>query len=143
MKWDRRFLEMSYLIGTWSKDPSTQCGAVIVGPDHSVISIGFNGFPKGMKDDLELYVDREVKLSRMIHAEMNAVLHTKDLPKGCTLYTTPILPCDRCVVHMLQAGIRRFVSYKISDSGARERWARSLELTQQYIAELSGEVILI
>ena len=29
-KWHMRFLEMAELVGSWSKDPSTKVGAVIV-----------------------------------------------------------------------------------------------------------------
>ena len=49
-KWDNRFLELAKLIGSWSKDPSTQVGAVIVDNNNRILSIGFKGFPKGVED---------------------------------------------------------------------------------------------
>ena len=64
-KWDSRFLELAKLVSTWSKDPSTKTGAVIVRPDRSVASIGFNGFPVKMSDHQELYDNREEKYSRL------------------------------------------------------------------------------
>lgn len=63
-KWDRRFLELATLVASWSKDPSTKTGAVIIGPDRSVISTGFNGFPREMPDDPKLYEDREKKIQQ-------------------------------------------------------------------------------
>ena len=45
-KWDNRFLVLAKLIGSWSKDPSTKVGAVIVDEDNKIVSLGYNGFPK-------------------------------------------------------------------------------------------------
>ena len=50
-KWDLRFLELARHISDWSKDPSTKVGCVVVGPDREIRSTGFNGFPRGIKDD--------------------------------------------------------------------------------------------
>jgi dCMP deaminase len=53
-KWDKNFLQLAKTVSTFSKDPSTKVGAVIVDDDNRVISIGYNGFPKGIKDDNRL-----------------------------------------------------------------------------------------
>ncbi len=138
MSWNKRFLELAGLVATWSKDPSTKVGAVIVAPDKRVISVGFNGFPAGMRDDPELYADRESKLSRIVHAEINALIYAKgEIPKYSTLYTYPFMPCDRCVVQMLQAGIRDFVAPK-ANKELQERWGPALERTRLYISECGG-----
>lgn len=134
-KWDRRFLAMAELVATWSKDPSTQTGAVIVRPDLSVASVGFNGFPKQMSDAQELYDDRPRKYSRVVHCEMNALLHSREPVVGYTLYTTGMC-CDRCVVHQIQAGITRFV-WRVDTPDMKSRWADSFALTQSYIDEAS------
>lgn len=73
MSWDDRFLELATVISSWSKDPSTQVGAVIVDDDNRVISIGYNGFPKGIKDDHRLS-NRDLKYEMVVHAEANALL---------------------------------------------------------------------
>ncbi len=91
-----------------------------------------------MNDDPSLYLDREEKLSRIIHCEVNALLYSRGtLPVGCTLYTYPFMSCDRCVVQMLQAGIRRFVAPEAMGSRAG-RWAESFAKTRKYIAECGG-----
>ena len=108
--WDLRYLELARLVAGWSKDPSTQVGAVVVRPDNSVASLGYNGFPRGIVDAPERYEDRDTKYSYIVHAEMNAVLSAHTNVRGCTLYTWPLLSCDRCSVHMIQAGLVRVVA---------------------------------
>ena len=53
-KWDSRFLEIANLVATWSKDPSTQIGAIAV-KDKRLISTGYNGFPRGIEDLKDSY----------------------------------------------------------------------------------------
>jgi dCMP deaminase len=135
--WDIRFLELSDHIALWSKDPSTKCGAVIVRPDRSVVSVGYNGFPRGMSDAPELYADREVKYDRVIHAEVNAMMSAHQSVKGCTLYTNAPC-CSRCAVHMIQAGITKFVFWSPLP-GQRERWGTDKSIG--YMREAGAIVI--
>lgn len=121
-KWDRRFLEMAALVASWSKDPSTKCGAVIVRPDRSVCSVGFNGFPRGVEDKQEHYDDRSEKYERVIHAEVNAILAAKEPMNGYTLYTFPAGPtpsCARCTTCIIQAGITRAVHFVEEYDGSK------------------------
>jgi dCMP deaminase len=142
-KWDIRFLNLARYYASFSKDPSTQTGAVLVRPDGSVCSLGFNGFPKGMKDDPELYADREKKYSRTVHCEMNALLLSHDeTHSGYTLYTWPFASCDRCAVHMIQAGIKRFVFPEMPPEKAA-RWKDIMELAESYMTEAGCEVVKI
>jgi dCMP deaminase len=133
-KWDGRFLELARLVSSWSKDPSTKAGAVIVRPDRSIASVGFNGFARSMSDADELYADREKKYSRVIHCEVNALINAGRSVEGCTLYTTPFMCCDRCVVQMIQAGIKRFVFPEATEE-TKTRWADAFELTLSYMKE--------
>ncbi len=132
-KWDLRFLSMARLVASWSKDPSTKCGAVVVNGRRIVLGLGYNGFPRGMEDRPELYQDREKKLSRVIHAEMNAILNSNQSVHGATLFST-LQSCDRCAVHIIQAGIKRVVAPKDYDF----RWPESLD----YFKEAGVEVVL-
>lgn len=138
-KWDNRFLDLAKFISTWSKDPSTQTGAVIVRPNKVIASVGFNGFPQNMPDVQEFYDNREEKYSRIVHCEMNALLFANNV-KGCTLYTYPFISCDRCFVHMLQAGITRFVAPKATEEQLT-RWGKSFERVRQYAKEANVELI--
>ena len=139
--WDIYYLNMARYVSVKSKDPSTQTGAVIVRPDKSLCSVGFNGFPRGMNDDPALYADREKKYSRTVHCEMNALLFSHDDEhQGYTLYTWPFSSCDRCAVHMIQAGIKRFV-YPEIPADKKARWGASMETAAAYMREAGCEVV--
>ena len=107
-KWDRRFMEMAELVATWSKDPSTKVGAVLVNPDKTIAGVGYNGFPRGVTDEPALYEDRSEKYARVIHAEVNAI-HNAQSTRGATLYCT-LFPCSGCAAQTIQAGVSRVVT---------------------------------
>jgi dCMP deaminase len=138
LKWDLRFLQMAEMVGTWSKDPSTQVGAVIVDKDRRIVSTGYNGFAKGVNDSQELLLDRETKYKLIIHAEMNAILFAQRSLEGCTLYTTPFLPCSSCSSVIIQSGIKRVVS-KYTDN---PRWTESIELADKMFKESGVECLV-
>lgn len=130
-KWDIRFLELAQLVSTWSKDDSTRVGAVIVDPANRVVSVGYNGFARGVADTPDRLDDRDVKLKMVIHAEENAILFAQRNLVGCTLYTWPFMPCASCAGKVIQVGIRRVVSL-VSDN---PRWVQSFQLASQQFAE--------
>ena len=137
-KWDYRYLALVDLVASWSKDPSTKTGAAIVRPDFTLCSIGYNGFPSAMPDQQENYNNREAKYSRIIHCEMNALLHVRERVAGYTLYTTGC-SCDRCFVHMVQAGISRFVFFYRPEMQAR--WGKQFEAVEEYAKECGVELV--
>lgn len=153
-KWDRRFMELAEFVSRWSRDPSTKCGAVIVRPDLSVASIGYNKFPRGMSDAPELYADRPTKLSRVIHAEMHALLnaHGESL-RGATMYNWPPgwgPSCDRCAPHVIQAGITTIVNAGGSmikrgtvDEGYFSKWRESCLRAMDMYREAGVEVVMM
>lgn len=145
-KWDDRYLELAQLVASWSKDPSTQCGAVIVRPDRTVASVGFNGFPRGCDDSDELYADRPTKYSRVVHAEVNAVLHCRDpFPlEGYTLYTYPanLSPtCDRCATVVIQSGIDRIVHEWVDSGKFADNWRVPCESALKMYEEAKVHIV--
>lgn len=90
-----------------SKDPSSKVGCVIIKPDGSQASAGYNGMPKDVEEG-PLWQTREMKLLCVIHAEENALLHAKEDLEGCTLYVTHS-PCCRCLSRAIQKRIKRIV----------------------------------
>lgn len=138
-KWDQRFLDLASLVSTWSKDPSTQTGAVIT-CGKQVVSLGFNGFPMRMPDMPEWYANREGKYSRIVHCEINALIFAKQDVHACTLYTWPFISCDRCFVTMAQAGIWRFVAPKPTEEQA-QRWGPAFDRVRQYAQEMGLELV--
>jgi len=141
-KWDIRFLDLAKHVAQWSKDPSTQTGAVIVRLDRTIASVGFNGFPRGCSDAEELYADRNMKYIRTVHCEMNAALAAREPLHGFTLYTWPFMSCDRCAAHMIQAGIKRCVA-PACPPHLQERWKDSLASASAILAEAGVELELI
>jgi len=138
-KWDFRMLSMARLVSMWSQDPSTRVGAVITRRDHTVLSLGYNGFPRGCSDAPELYEDRERKYARVVHAELNAILAAAERPIGCTLYVWPpaLRPgtCANCASAIIQSGISRVVSVESNAIGFNERWEKSYREAAQMYAE--------
>lgn len=130
-KWDIRLLEKAALIASWSKDPSTQTGAVIVGPDRTPISEGYNGFPRKMADHAQRYNDRPYKYAHVVHCERNAMLFAKQSMGGCTLYTWPFMSCTPCAAMVAQSGISRCVAPR-SDN---PRWQADFDKTRDLFAE--------
>ena len=129
--WDMRFLNMAKLVASWSKDPSTQCGAVITDTNHRLISVGFNGFARGVDDMPERLQDRDIKLKLMVHAEENALLFARQSLEGCTMYTWPMMMCSSCMSKAIQAGIRRHVTLRNDNA----RWNESFKLSTQIANE--------
>lgn len=134
-KWDLRYLVMAAHVGTWSKDPSTQVGAVITTADGKPISFGFNGLPAQINDDPEILNDRERKYNYIIHGEINALLFAGGSIRGGTLYTHPFRPCPRCAVQFVQSGISRVVF----PVGVPERWADACRLTDDIFRQAGVE----
>lgn len=144
-RWDRHFLSLCREHARMSKDPSTQVGAVIVGPDREVRASGFNGFPRGITDSDERLNDRETKLSLIVHAEMNAILNAARIgvsTKGCTMYLLATdasgdvwggPPCVRCAVEVIQSGITEIVSLPFKS--VPSRWKDSIELARTLLCE--------
>lgn len=110
---DYKYLQLAESFGNiFSKDPNTKVGCVVVDPmTNRVVSMGYNGFPALFDDSPELYADRQYKLSRVIHAEMNAIIHSPTSVRGCNLYVSPLAPCPECAKNIIAAGIGQvFVS---------------------------------
>ena len=123
LSWDEYFMGLAHLSAMRSKDPSTQVGAVIVSGEHRVVSIGYNGLPNGCSDD-EFPWDREgdfgaTKYPYVVHAELNAILNSKNDLRGCSIYVS-LFPCNECAKAIIQSGISRIVyeSDKYADTDA-------------------------
>lgn len=137
-KWSTRFMALAEHVATWSKDPSTQVGCVIVDKQNRVVSLGFNGFPRGVKDDALRYVDRDTKLLFVAHAERNALDNAPLSVEGCTLYS-PLMPCNECAKSIIQKGIKKVVSYEPAEDKPHFHW----EITKKMFYEAGVQLYLI
>lgn len=138
--WRDHFLGLAQFKASKSKDPSTKCGAVIVGPDMAERALGFNGFPRGCDDSPELYADRETKLLRVVHAEANAIAQAAragSSTEGCTMVVN-FHPCSQCAAQMINAGIIRVVC---PPPDLNSKWIRSFQESARLFSEANIEVI--
>lgn len=112
ISWDEYFMGLAHLSALRSKDPNTQVGACIVDEDNKVVSIGYNGMPRGC-DDRKMPWEREggflqTKYAYVVHAELNAILNSPRSVKNCTLYVS-LFPCNECAKAIVQSGIKKVV----------------------------------
>lgn len=114
MNWDVWFLKIAEAIALKSKDKSSQIGAVIVGPDKEIRSIGYNGLPRGMDDNDQSKQSRPIKYKYYECAERNAIYNASRFGapvKGCIMYCTwP--PCTDCARAIIQSGIVKLIAGK-------------------------------
>lgn len=152
--WDEYFMGVAELSALRSKDPSTQVGACIVSQDNKILSMGYNGFPKGCSDD-EFPWDKEkeqedpynAKYFYTTHSELNAILNDRGGSlEGSKLYVT-LFPCNECAKAIIQAGIKTLIygSDKYADTPAVRASKRMLNAAgvRYYQYEPTGRLIKI
>lgn len=141
IKWHRRFLELAAHVATWSKDPSTQVGCVLVDEQRRVVGMGYNGFPRGVGDGPERYDDRPTKYAMVVHAEANAILNAVGETRGCVAYVTHH-PCATCSGLLIQAGVRAIITHE-TPPGLAERFAESFAHSRTMLKEADIGIITI
>ena len=112
ISWDDYFMGLAHLSGLRSKDPNTQVGACIVDKDNKVVSIGYNGMPRGCNDN-DYPWDREgafldTKYAFVVHAELNAILNASRSVNDCSIYVS-LFPCNECAKAIIQSGIKKII----------------------------------
>lgn len=152
--WDEYFMGVARLSAKRSKDPSTQVGACIVSQDNKILSMGYNGFPKGCSDDefpwdksLEKEDPYNAKYYYSTHSELNAILNYRGGSlEGSKLYVT-LFPCNECAKAIIQAGIKTLIfgEDKYADTPAVRASKRMLNAAgvRYYQYEPSGRTIEI
>lgn len=132
--WQNYFRRLAEAAATMSKDPSLQVGCILVGEDNNVLATGYNGFARGVLDLHSRYHDKEGKLTRMIHAEANAVAaaaRSGAILKGCTAVITKH-PCSQCAALLIQAGATEIICPPPDDG---TRWEESYSIAASQCTE--------
>lgn len=139
LKWDRRFLRIAAEVAQWSKDPSSQVGAVAV-RDLRVLGTGYNGFPRGVADDARL-MDRKAKYPRIVHAEANVISWAARQGvslAGAILYVYPLHPCPECAKLIVQSGIKEVVFEAMGETP--DRWRDAFGIAADLLDEAGVSV---
>ncbi len=146
INWDEYFMGLAVLSSFRSKDPNTKVGACIADKDHKVVSIGYNGMPRGI-DDENLSWNRgeglDSKYLYVCHAEFNAILSTRDgtALNGCSIYVT-LFPCNECAKAIIQTGIKEivYVENKYEHTTETQASMKMLHLAGVKIRQFSGRL---
>lgn len=151
-RWDVFFMSIALVTAMKSKDTNTKVGASLSNTDNHLVGIGYNGFPRSIKDDT-LPMERtgewlDTKYPYVVHAELNCILNSILPTKGCTLYCT-LYPCNECAKAIIQAGIRRVVylwdkyhDYDTCTASRRLLSMAGIEVCQMDESKVSGFVRL-
>ncbi len=125
--WTRRFLDLAAHISRWSKDPSTQVGAVAVSPARAIVETGYNGLPRGVKD-LPERMERPAKYLWTAHAEENLVAHAaRERLQGTTVYVTHMC-CASCTRMLINAGVKGVVVGSGKTSMPPEQFTAAMQM---------------
>lgn len=135
--WNKKFIGLASEIASWSKDPSSKVGAVITRPNNTIVSLGYNGFPRGVNDDPSRYNDRETKLKYVCHAEANAIINGREDLTGYTIFSYPLHPCCDCAKLIINSGIKKVVTTK---PVGINRYKESFEAASNMFKEAEIEV---
>lgn len=131
-------IDMARHVAKLSKDPSTKVGAVIFDPKRRLVSAGYNGFARGVKDTPERLNDRDTKYRLILHAEKNAIMFATGPTDNCTLVVTHPC-CAQCAALTIQAGIKHVVWPRPSKD-FMSRWADDYAFTLAQFGEAGVEV---
>ncbi|EPE37817.1 deaminase [Candidatus Photodesmus katoptron] len=135
-KWAQRFHQMAELVASWSKDPSTKVGSVIT-KNNRIISVGFNGYPHGISDTVNID-PRDIKYLKTLHAEENAILFAKSNLDECEIWVTHF-PCPNCAAKIIQTGIIAVHCPKQTEEFLF-RWKDKLKVSQDMFLEAKIKV---
>ena len=134
-KWDKRFLDLAEAVSSWSKDPSRKIGAIATNDKKQVLSIGYNGFPRGISDSSNRYDDRTRKYELVVHAEMNVIYNASYNGvslNGSTLYVHGLPACSECAKGIIQVGIKRVVMrYQEIPVLWQQSWTKTEEMFEE------------
>ncbi len=145
-KWNQRFMELALLVASWSKDPSTKTGAIVVGPDREIRATGYNGLVRGVDDNKAERLERPTKYDFFEHAERNAIYNaclTGTSLKGCTMYATHP-PCTDCARAIIQSGIKTVITRELEARKdiSGQTWRDKLDYSRQMFEE-SGVAYIV
>lgn len=142
-----RYLKIAKEVSSWSKDPSSKIGAVLVGKHGQIISQGYNGFARGVEDSERRLNDRELKYKYIVHAEANAIynaIHNGATTADSTLYIYGLPICCECTKAVIQSGVKKVVMcFSNNNPDNVGRWMADFHYTETMCNEAGVELEII
>jgi dCMP deaminase len=135
-----KFIKIVDAVASMSKD-TTQVGCVVVSDDGAILSVGYNGFPRGVTEDSRRTV-RPAKYLWTAHAEENAIAQAARVGAtlmGGTMILSGLFPCTTCARMIIQAGIKRVIAPIMAES-CEGRWHEERRVSLQMFSEAGVEV---
>jgi dCMP deaminase len=142
--WHKRYLMAAELAATFSKDRRTKVGAAMYNPaTRSILTLGFNGFPRGVNDEIDARHERPVKLLWTEHAERNLIYNAareglRTDGKGIALDWFPCADCARAIV---QSGFVEMVAH--APDFDDDRWGESFKVSLAILEEGGVKIIYL
>lgn len=130
------------LVSSWSEDSSRKVGSVIVSSTNEVLSLGYNGLPRGVDASHPSRHERSngEKYHWYEHAERNAIFNAARNGvslRGARIYSN-VFPCADCSRAIIQTGIIELITMPIPQNDLT--YGRSFEVSKQMFNE-SGLIV--
>jgi dCMP deaminase len=138
--WDKRFINLARHIADWSKDRATRVGAVIVDDENTILSVGYNGFTRGMDDEIDSRHERPAKYLYTEHAERNSIynaVRSGVCLKGAKIYL-PWFPCTDCARAIINSGIKTIVATEPDYD--MEKWGDLFKVSYEMLTECGVKI---
>jgi len=136
-KWINRWFSMCEILSSWSEDESTKVGCVVVSKTNDLLSIGWNGLPRGIKHTTDKN-ERPLKYKFFEHAESNAVANSSrnGISLKDSILFIPHFPCSTCARLIIQSGISEvYVKKTLLDSEFAKRWEDEIRISTELLHE--------
>lgn len=133
-----------YTANTFSKDPSTKVGCILLKPGSlQILSIGYNGFPRGVNEQDTTRWERPIKYSFVEHSERNC-LYNACRSGTCTdnsIAITTLFPCCDCCRALIQAGVKTIITH--TPDYNNPQWGRDFKISEIMLEEAGVHVVLL
>jgi len=108
--WNSWFMTLAFVVAQRSLDKHTRHGCVVTDQSRSILSVGYNGPPRGCLDE-KVPLERPSKYAWFQHSESNAIANAARCGTklfGSTFYITGP-PCPDCFGKIINVGARKIV----------------------------------
>ena len=133
-----------FMADLFSKDPSRKVGCMLLAPDSlQVLSVGYNGFPRGVDETINDRWKRPTKMMFCAHAEANSICNACRSGTGTngSIAVVTLFPCCACCRSLIQAGIKTVVTLQPDFND--HNWGEEFKTSKTMMMEAELNVIIL